>query len=532
MWNRIRFWFRREHEERELAEEIQSHLAIERRERAERGESGELAALAASRFFGNIGKIQEETRESWGWMEFERLGGDLRHGLRMLRRSPVWTTLVAATLVFGIGLSTSIFAVIYAVILKPLPYPAAHRLVAIWNSAPVAAYQRYNVNGITWRAWRERSRSFEDIGLARLIRNFNLTGSGEPQRLQAASTTANLFRVLGVPPMLGRVFTEEEQQADAKVAVLSFGLWQRIFGGSPAAIGHKMEMNGQPYEVIGVMPAAFEYPAGQFELWTPLFLTPGDFQPGLNNNYVAVGRLKPGVTVAQAQADLTGVMREFANEHPETNRPFGGKFVDALVDPLLTSNTRQVRSALWALLAAVGCLLLIGCLNLGILLVARTSGRASEIAVRSALGAGEGRLMRQMLAEMIPLSLAGAAGGIGLAWLLLHVFAPRFPSQMPRVESAQLDPAVLGFAIGTSLLVVLLATLLPARLTARFRIAGAMQRDSRGVTRGARIQSALVAAQVAVTIVLLFAGTLFARSLEGVLRVNPGFKHNVLSKCA
>ena len=523
MWNRLRFWLRREHEEGELDEEIRAHLAIDAFERAKHGAQPESAQLAATRSFGNIAKIREETRESWGWAEFERLVGDFRHGLRMLRRAPAWTGVVVATLTLGIGLSTAIFGVVYGVLLKPLPYPAADRLMAIWNSAPVAAYQRYNVNGLNWMTWRERSRSFEDIGLARLVKSFNLTGIGEPERLQAASTSGNFFRVLQVQPLMGRVFTEEEQQSDAKVAVLSYRFWQGRFGGDRNILHRKIMLNGEPYEAIGVMPADFAYPTPQFELWTPLYLPPDEIQPGMNNNYVAVGRLKPGVTVAQAQADMSAVMRQFAWEHPNTNQLTGGRYVDALVEPVLTSNTLQTRTALWVLLAAVGCLLLIGCLNLGILLLARASSRAKEIAIRAALGAADRRLLRQMLAEVIPLSVSGAVGGILLAWLLLRVVAPLFPTQIPRIESAGLDTPVLLFAIAISLAAVMLAALLPARLTGRFRLLRSMQQESRGFTSGTKARSILVVAQVAVTVVLLFAGTLFARSLLSVLRVNPGF---------
>jgi predicted permease len=522
----MRFWFRRRRKsdlDDELNEEIQSHLAMSARDHVERGASPEEARLHARRELGNELLTKEVTREMWGWAECERLAADLHQGLRMMSRAPVWTAVVAATLTLGIGLSTAIFGVVYGVLLRPLPYSAADRLMAIWNSAPVAAYQRYNVNAMNWLTWRARSRSFEDIAIARLIRNFNLTGTGEPERLQAASTSWNLFRVLQVQPLMGRVFSEEEQKSGANVAVLSYWLWQRRFGGDPNILGRKMVLNGELYEAIGVMPADFEYPTPQFELWTPLYLPPDELQPGLNNNYVAIGRLKPGVTVAQAQADMSGVMREFAEEHPKTNQFTGGRYVDALVEPLSVSNTLQIRTALWVLLAAVGCLLLIGCLNLGILLIARANSRAREIAIRAALGAGDGRLLRQMLAEVIPLSLAGAAGGIALAWLLLRAFVPLFPAQIPRIESTGLNAPVLAFAAGISLLVVLLAALLPASAASRFRIAGPMQQDSRGVTSGTKARNTLVVAQVSVTIVLLFAGTLFARSLADVLSVNPGF---------
>jgi putative ABC transport system permease protein len=524
MWNRLRWWLRRDVEEHDLDEEIRGHLAIEARQRMERGEPAESAETLARRAFGNLTMIREETREAWGWAEIERLSDDLRHGLRLLRKAPLWTAIVASTLALGIGLSTAVFSVVHGVLLQPLPYPRADRLVALWNSAPLGAYQRFSVNAMNWLTWRARARSFEDIALARLIANFNLTGEGAPERLQGARTSWNLFPVLGVRPLLGRGYTEEEQNSDAKVAVLSYWFWRRRFGGDPRIIGRKVLLNSEPYEVIGVMPSDYAYPTSQFELWAPLYLPPGETQPGINYNYVAIGRLKPGISVARAQAEMSSIMRQFADEHPKTNRLRGGQYVNVAVEPLLVSDTRQVRTALWVLFAAVGSLLLIGCLNLSVLLIARASSRAREIAVRAALGASARRIRRQMLAEVVPLSLSGAAGGIALAYLLLKTFLPLLPAQIPRIESAGLNAPVLVFATGLSLLVVLLAAVVPARMAARFSIAAAMQQDSRSVTGGTRARNALLIGQVAPTIVLVFASGLFARSLAAVLRVNPGFR--------
>ena len=524
MWGGLRWWFTRNREERDLDEEIRSHLAIEARERAWQGEPPESAKAAAQRAFGNVTRIREETRESWGWAEAERSLEDVRHGLRILKKAPSWTFVVGATLALGIGLSTAIFSVVYGVALKALPYPEPDRLMALWNGAPLGAYQRFNVNAPNWLNWRQRSRSFEDIALARLIANFNLTGDGVPERLQGARTSWNLPRVLRVQPLMGRAFTEAEQNSDAKVTVLSYWLWQRRFGGDSMILGRKILLNGETFEVIGVMPKDYQYPTAQFELWTPLFVPPRELnEVGLNYQYVAIGRLAHGVSVAQAQAEMSNIARQYADEHPQTNRLPRGGFVDVAVEPLLISNTLQLRTTMWVLLSAVGCLLLTGCLNLGTLMIARAGARAREMSVRAALGASSGRLRRQMLAEVIPLSAIGGAGGILLAWGLLEIFQPLLPDQMPRVESVGLNAPVTAFAMGISMLVMALAAILPSRIAARGDLAAALQHNSRSVAGGGRARAVLVVAQVAITIVLLIDGALFARSLAAVLRVNPGF---------
>jgi predicted permease len=356
---------------------------------------------------------------------------------------------VGVTLALGIGLSTAIFSVVYGVVLKPLPYFEPSRVMAIWNTPAGSRSQRINVNGLGWRIWRERAKSFEDIALARLVANFNLTGDSKPERLQGARTSSNLSRVLGVEPLMGRFFTEPEQLGDAKVAVLSYWLWKRRFGGSTGILGRQIQLNGDGYEVIGVMPARFQYPSAQFELWTPLYMTREDLSAGLNYNFAAVGRLKPGVSVEQAESEMSSINRQISAEYRVPYRTAWGS-AEAIVEPLLASNTSGMRSAMWLLLAAVGCLLLTGCFNLAILLIARSGSRAKELAVRAAFVASGGRLRRQVLAEVIPLSLAGAAGGVLLAWLLLRSSLSLLPAQLPRIEAVGLNGLVLAFAITVS----------------------------------------------------------------------------------
>ncbi len=523
MWERFREWRRRALEERDLDEELQAHLAIEERRLAESGEADPRAA--ARRTFGNLAKIREETREAWGWITMEQLIEDTRFGLRILRKSPVWTTVMAATLALGIGLTTAIFSVVYGVLLRPLPYPEPERLMALWTTTTNADFARglprINVNGPNWQEWRAQSKLFEDIALVRTVANFNLTGEGPPERLQGARTSWNLPSVLGVRPFMGRVFTEEETRRDANVAVLSYAFWVRRFGRDAGILGRKIRLNGAPYEVIGVMPPEYRYPTKDFELWTPLFIPAAEMrQPFANFQYVSVGRTKVGITLKQAQDEMSAIMRRITERYPQLS---GRGTLGVLVEPLLMSATVDVRATLYVLLAAVGSLLLIGCVNLGGLLIARASARAREVAVRAALGATAARLRRQMLAEVLPLSMAGAGGGILLAWFLLTALAPWLPSQMPRVETVGLNAPVLTFALGLSVAIVLLAGMLPARVAARVHLAGTLQKDSRTVASSGKLRNGLVTAQIAVTLVLVFSCALLGRSLIALLKQDLGY---------
>ncbi len=502
---------------------------MEARQRVEAGQSPSDAEIAARRAFGNTTRIQESAREAWAWAGVERFFDDVRFGLRMLRKSPAWTAVICGMLALGIGLSTAIFSVVYGVLLQPLPYPQPDRIVALWSSAPSHGYVYFNVNAVEWLHWQAESKSLEQIALTRPIANFNLTGEGPPQRLQGARATWNLPLVLGVKPLLGRTFTEEEDRADAKVAILNYGLWQRQFGRDAGVLGRRIQLNGESFEVIGVMPPEYRYPTGAFELWTPLYIPRDEVREGLNYQYISVARMKPGISVKQAQSDMTGIMRRVMQQYPQEYQYAGNDF-GVLVEPLAASDASAVRSALYVLMASAGCLLLIGCMNLGILLLARGSARAREITVRVALGASAGRLRRQIFGELLPVGLTGAAGGVLLAWWMLRILLPLLPANTPRVESIGLHGPVLAFAVAVSLVVVISAGILPARVASNTQLAQALNQESRTVAGGGRTRDALVVAQIAVTIVVLFSGALFARSLSALLKVNPGLSApNVLT---
>jgi putative ABC transport system permease protein len=448
---------------------------------------------------------------------------EVRHGFRILRKSPGWATVMGSTLALGIGLATVIFGLAYSLLLRSLPYPEHDRLVALWTTSSAShlvSMERFNVGGANWTDWRAQSKSFEDISLTRLVTNFSLTGDGPPERVQGAKTWCNLLRVLDVQPMLGRMFTEEEDRAEAKVAVISYGFWTRHFGRDSAILGRKIQLNGVPYEVIGVMPSNFWYPTREFELWVPLYLPQDDLQSRWDFYYRSVGRLKPGVSLQQAQDEMSGIMRRLGQQYYASN---GATKLGVIIDPLMDSTVGQFRKTIYVLLGAVGCLLLIVCINLGGLLIVRANARGHEFAIRAALGANADRLRKQTLAEVLPLSIIGCVGGVLLAWLLLKILMRYLPFEVLSLGPIGLHIPVLAASLVLSLLVVMAAAMLPARMASRLNISTIMQQASRTVAGGGTIRNALVIAQIAVTLVVVFAGGLLVRSLVAVVQTNPGF---------
>ena len=372
-------------------------------------------------------------------------------------------------------------------------------------------------------------KSVEQIGLTRPVANFNLTGVATPERLQGARSTFNVPLTLGVTPSFGRYFTREEQLADARVAVLSHGFWVRRFGSDPSIVGHKLQLNGEPFEVIGVMPPAYAYPDVAFELWTPLYIPAIEFRHGVNHQYLAIRRLRRGASVEQARAEMAVIAGRLAREYPDAYRA-GDQWMGGLAESLADSQSFPVRGTLLALMAAAGCLLLIGCLNLAVLLIARATAKSREMAMRVALGASAQRLRRQLVTEMLPLAVLGAGGGALLAGGLIKAMVPWLPPELPRAETLGLHASVLVFAIGSSLAVTIFASLLPARLSTRVEISEVLQQNSRTVSGRGGSRESLVMAQIALAVVLVFADALLGHSLAVLQSVSPGFAaQNVLT---
>ncbi len=513
-------WIHRK--EQDLRDEIRAHLEIEKRERIAAGATAEDAGREARLAFGNPQAIREDVRETWGWSAVERFGQDLRFGLRMLRKAPGWTAAMVATMALGIGLGTAIFSAVYTVLLAPLPYPEPDRILALWPTAGGTAAGRFRVSAALWKHWRENLKHAGPVALTRPVANFNLTGMGAPERLQGARTTFELTAVLAVTPLHGRYFTEQEQLAGARVALLSHAFWVRRFGADAAVVGRKIPLNGEPHEVIGVMPPGYAYPDASFELWTPLYIPAGEFRHGVNHQYLAVARLRPGASIGQVRAEMAAMAPRLARDHPDV---YGGRQpVGALVETLADSRSAAVRGALLALMGGAGCLMLTGCLNLALLLVARAAARSREIAVRVALGAGRSRLLRQCMAETLPLGLLGAMAGGLTAWALLRIGRPWLPPDWPGVETLGLHAPVLAFAVAASLATVILASLIPARMAARGGLNEVLGKSSRNVAGGVGARESMVVAQVALAVVLVFGGLLLGRSMAALASVSPGFE--------
>src|SRR5215813_7349332 len=314
---KLRALLRKSEMERELDDELRYHVERQTEQNVRLGMSPEEARDAARKVFGGVEQAKEQSRDYRGVRWLEEVWQDSRYGLRMLRKSPGRTAVMCATLALGIGLTTGIFSLAYSVLLRTLPYPAPERLVSLHNtsSIPMAAGSRLGVCSADWVDWRAQSRSFDDIALTRMVTNFNLTGNGPPERVLGARTTWNLLAILGVQPLLGRFFTKEEAGRDASVAVLSYGFWERRFASDPAIVGRKIQLNGVSFEVIGVTPQGFQYPTNEYDLWTPLMITTDEIQARMVFYYRAVGRLKSGVSIQQAQAEMNLIMRRLEEQY-------------------------------------------------------------------------------------------------------------------------------------------------------------------------------------------------------------------------
>ena len=447
---------------------------------------------------------------------------DLTFALRTLRKAPGFTLAAVLAMALGIGANTAIFTVVKQVLLQPLPYPAAHRLVAVDE---LKRGQSSAVSAPNFMDWRARNRTLSGIG-AYNEQTLTLSSGPEPMRLDGAAIDAGVLPALDVQPLLGRGVTEADARPGARPVVLVGNVvWQRVFGGDRSLVGRSITLEGEPYEVIGVMPPGFDFPGG-CALWVPLTLTPhalGDSQRGAH--YLgAVGRLRDGVTVAQAAGDLDGIEQDIARRFP--NKVAGYTIG---VEPLLQSMVGEVERPLWILFGAVGFVLLIACVNVSNLLLARGTARTGEIAVRSALGAGRGRLVRQLMVESVVLSLTGGAAGVLLGFWGVRYLMTAVPGSLPRAAAVHMDAAVLAFSFGLSVLAGVLFGTVPALVGSRPNLAiflRDVRRDGGSAGGGRRVRELLVGAQVALALVLLAGAGLAGRSFLQLTSVDPGFRTN------
>lgn len=506
----------------ELSEELQTHLQMAAQDRAERGESSFGAKREARREFGNVELIKEVTREMWGWGSVERLMQDVRYGVRVLVKAPGFAAVAILTLALGIGANTAIFSLVNGVLFNPLPYPHAEQLVAIHESKP--NFEDGAISYPNFLDWQKENSTFSAMAVSRNY-GYNLTGRGEAEQVRARLVTSDLFPLLGVHPLIGRDFAPgEDRIGAAPIAMISEGLWRRKFAASPEAIGESLILDGRAYTLVGVIPANFDLSWGSFrnvDVFVPLGQWDNPLLPkrGGGLGIHGLGRLKPEVTIEQARADLKQVSSALAAAYPDTNTGIG-----ASLFPLRQEIVKQARPVLLVLLAAVALVLLIACGNVANLLLARSMARSREFAIRSALGAGRGRLLRQLLTESILVSVSGGALGLLLAAWGTQAGLRQLPAGLPRASEVGLDGRVLLFTLAISLGCGILFGLAPAFRTAKLNLQDVLKEAGRGGSGSrSRAQGAFVAAQTAVALVLLVSAGLMIRSLNALWNVNPGF---------
>ncbi|HEV3471346.1 MAG TPA: ABC transporter permease [Pyrinomonadaceae bacterium] len=447
---------------------------------------------------------------------------DLRYGVRTLLKNPGFTAVAVVALALGIGANTAIFSVVNAVLLRPLPYRDPDRLVMVWEDNTKGGYPRNTPAAANFLDWREQSRVFE--GMAAIAnQSFALTGAGEPERIDGRRVSASLFPLLGVEPLLGRVFLPEEDQPGAgRAVILSHGLWQRRFGSDPNITGKALTLNGESHTVVGVMPAHFRFPAREDELWVPIAFT-NEQAANRGTHYLqVVARLRPGVTVEQAQAEMSAIAARLQEQYPSQNTGVG-----AAVVPLHEQLVGDIRPALLILLGAVGFVLLVACANVANLLLARAAARHKEIAVRVALGASRMRLIRQFLTESLLLAAVGGLAGLLLSLWGVNLLRAFIPESISQVGAVSIDAKVLGFTLLVSLLTGLIFGLAPATQASNFNLNETLKeggRDSSAGSRGNRIRAVLVVAEVAVSLVLLIGAGLLINSFLRLRSVDPGFR--------
>lgn len=454
---------------------------------------------------------------------------DLRYAGRNLRRSPAFATLAVMIMALGIGANSAIFAVVNAVLLRPLPYRDSGRVVLIDEIIPALTHEGMPATPQDVLEFQRNSRVFSAVA-GFTANNVDLTGQELPERLQGARVSAELFDVLGVQPALGRGFTPAEDRPGSGVAVISYSLWQRRFAGNPGFVGKVVSLDRQPVRIIGVMPKDFEFPlpgmffGGKKDIWVPMGFTPRELGFIGLYNFAMIARLKPGVTLDQAQADVHAVALGIMEKYPPQLRAQAS--LDARATPVLQRVVQGSRALLWLLVGAVALVLLIACVNCANLLVARAAARERELVVRVSLGAGQGRLLRQLLTESLVLSVAGGTAGLSLAIWLVRLLKTVIPASVPRAAAIDLDWRVAAFTAAISVLAGLIFGTLPAFVAVRSSASTRLRSAGRGTTASrsrARLRGFLVVCEVTLSMILLVGAGLLVRTLVELRSVDPGF---------
>jgi predicted permease len=449
---------------------------------------------------------------------------DLRYGLRMLLKNPGFTAIAVLALALGISANSAIFSVVNALLLRPLPYKNPGQLVVIWENATHLGFPKNTPSPANFLDWQKQNTLFEGMG-AFAERTFNLTGVGEPERLDGRRVSANLFDLLGVKPIIGRTFVAEEDKPGTKVALLNESLWRRRFGGDPGVIGRSLALNGESYTVVGVLPSSVRLPAfGNWrdQIWVPLAFSSEEAASRGNHYLEVIGRMKPGVTLEQARAEMETIAARLAQQYPQENVRIG-----SVVNPLHEEIVGNMKPALLILLGAVAFVLLIACTNVANLLLARAAARHKEIALRLALGADRARLTKQLLVESVMLSVFGGVVGLVFAYAGLQVLTRFIPADVAHADMIAIDAKVLLFTLIIAVVTGLVFGLAPASQASHFNLNDTLKeggRDSGAGVRGKRLRSALVIAEVAVSFILLIGAGLLINSFMHLRNLDPGFR--------
>ena len=514
---------------------MRAHVELQVEENIKAGMSPAKAREKAVRSFGNVNKAVDAAYDVKGGGLFETLTQDLRYGVRMLAKHKAFTTVAVITLALGIGANTAIFSVVNELLLRPLPYRDAERVVMLWEVTPEGRHQN-TTSRANFRVWRDQSTSYQYVA-AFTDQRFNLTGNGEPEELSVQFATPELFKVLGIEPLLGRALLPDDAELTRPpVAVLSYGLWQRRFGGQPSVIGQSITLNSIKFTVIGVMPPNFQFhikhrsgtgrPA---ELWTVLPMPVGPGANDIGRFLSVVARLKDGVTVDHAAAELRIIETRLSDEVPRYNKNYS---VEVL--PLREQFFGNVRRPLWLMLGAVGFVLLIACANVANLLLSLATSREKEIAVRAALGASRLRVIRQLLTESLLLALLGSALGLAFAWFGMKALILISPRDLVSLQGVGLNITVLLWTLGVSLLTGIIFGLAPAVHISRLNLNDSLKEGGKSESAQAsgsrRLRSALVVSEIALAVVLLASAGLLIRSFVRLQQVDRGFTtDNVLT---
>src|SRR5438552_6795731 len=521
--------------EAEIVEELDQHLNDQYEQSLNGGETEEEAHQAVLRELNESTLLAAELKRVERHVQQEPvtlgagrktnmlsdLGQDLRCGFRVLVKNPGFTTVAIIALALGIGANSAIFSVVNTVLLRPLPYKNPDKLVMVWEEATHLGFPKNTPSPANFIDWRDQNTVFE--GMAAIVeRSFNLTGVGEPERFDGRRVSANLFALLGVEPHLGRTFRPEEDQPGTHVVILSYGLWQRRFGSDPSVIGRPLSLNGEHYTVVGVMARSFQFPTRRDQLWVPIAFDSKEAASRGNHYLEVIARIKPGVSLKQAQAEMATIAARLAQQYPEENIRIG-----SVVTPLHEQQVGDIKPALLVLLGAVGFVLLIACANVANLLLARAAVRQQEIALRLALGASRSRLTRQFLTESVLLAVFGAGLGLLLALGGIRILKTFIPATISQVQTINIDARVLIFTAFIAVVTGIAFGLAPALQASHLNLNDTLKeggRDAGGGSKGNRLRGLLVIGEVAVSFVLLIGAGLLINSFFHLRNLQPGFR--------